>query len=203
MPDPSAPITFGCFNNFLKVSDATLATLAKLMERLVDSRLLLKSQYFDDPAVRESVSEKLTATGIPIDRTELLGLLPSTADHLATYHRVQVALDPFPYNGTTTTCEALWMGVPVVSLTGDRHASRVGLSLLTAVGHADWAVETTEAYIEKALALATDQESLTRLRTSLRQNVTSSDLCNNSAQATRFANALRSAWQDWCADKNG
>ena len=203
MPDPSAPITFGCFNNFLKVSDATLATWAKLMERLVDSRLLLKSQYFDDPAVRESVSEKLTATGIPIDRTELLGFLPSTADHLATYHRVQVALDPFPYNGTTTTCEALWMGVPVVSLTGDRHASRVGLSILTAVGHADWAVETTDAYIEKALALSKDQEALTRLRTSLRQNVTSSDLCNHSAQATRFANALRSAWQDWCADKNG
>lgn len=202
MPDSSAPITFGCFNRFLKASDATLATWVKLMERCPESRLLLQSQYLDDPAVRESVSEKLAAVGIPLDRTELLDVLPSKADQLAIYHRVHVALDPFPYNGTTTTCEALWMGVPVVSLTGDRHASRIGLSLLTAVGHGDWAAETPEAYVEKAIALAADHESLAHLRTSLRQSVASSELCNHAAQAARLESAIRAAWQDWCANKN-
>ncbi len=198
LPDPSQPITFACFNNFLKASDATLSTWAKLLDACPGSRLLLKSQYFEDSAVRDSVIEKLTAVGIPAGRVELLGFLPSTAEHLATYNRAHIALDPFPYNGTTTTCEALWMGLPVISLVGDRHASRVGLSLLTAAGHPDWAVDTTEAYIERAIALANSPDTIARLRTSLRQEVASSSLCNHTAQAKHFETALRSTWQEWC-----
>ncbi len=201
MPDPAQPITFACFNNFLKVSDATLATWAKLLDQCLGARLLLKSQYFDDPAVRESVTEKLASSGITADRTELLGFLPATAEHLATYHRVHVALDPFPYNGTTTTCEALWMGVPVVSLTGDRHASRVGLSLLTAAGHADWAVETPDAYIAKAIELANAPTTLAQLRTTLRSDLLQSDLLNHPTQATRLESALRTTWQEWCTSQ--
>lgn len=198
MPDPNAPVTFGCFNNFLKVSDAILATWAKLLDQCPGAHLLLKSQYFEDSAVRDSVNERLNAAGISPARTELLGFLPTTAEHLAAYHRVHVALDPFPYNGTTTTCEALWMGVPVVSLAGDRHASRVGLSLLTAAGHTEWNVDSPDAYIEKAIALANHTDQLAILRTTLRQEIASSDLFNHTAQATRFESALRTAWTQWC-----
>jgi predicted O-linked N-acetylglucosamine transferase (SPINDLY family) len=112
---------------------------------------------------------------------------------------VHVALDTFPYNGTTTTCEALWMGVPVVSLIGDRHASRVGLSLLTAVGHSDWATENTEAYIEKAVALANNRAFRQSLRESLRSEVAASILGDHTGQTTRFEAALRLAWREWCA----
>jgi predicted O-linked N-acetylglucosamine transferase (SPINDLY family) len=202
MPGASAPITFGSFNNFLKVGVETLSAWAQLLERVPGSRLLIKSPYLQDPEVLASVSEKLSAAGIATDRVELLGFFASPAEHLATYSRVDVALDTFPYNGTTTTCEALWMGVPVVSLIGDRHASRVGLSLLTTVGHADWATETSEAYIEKAFELAHDRPLRQSLRNTLREDLTKSTLCDHAAQTTRFEAALRMAWGEWCASQS-
>jgi predicted O-linked N-acetylglucosamine transferase (SPINDLY family) len=198
MTDPSAPITFGSFNNFLKASADTLSAWARLLERVPGSRLLIKSPYLEDPEVSGSVREKLAAAGIATDRMELLGFFASPAEHLAAYSRVDVALDTVPYNGTTTTCEALWMGVPVVSLAGDRHAARVGLSLLTAVGHADWVVETHEAYIEKAVALAGDCPLRESLRQTLRQDVSNSPLLDHAAQAEQFEAALRHAWGEWC-----
>jgi tetratricopeptide (TPR) repeat protein/glycosyltransferase involved in cell wall biosynthesis len=198
MPDASAPITFGSFNNFLKVSADTLSAWARLLERAPGSRLLIKSPYLEDSEVLASVHEKLTAAGIATDRVELLGFFASIAEHLAAYSRVDVGLDTFPYNGTTTTCEALWMGVPVVSLIGDRHASRVGLSLLTAVGHADWATENTEAYIEKAAELANNRELRQSLRNSLREDLAKSVLSDHPGHAARFETALRLAWGEWC-----
>ena len=145
MPDQNTPITFGSFNNFLKVTDGTLAVWAKILTQLPNSRLFIKSAYLDDPEVRKNVLERITAAGITEDRMEISGFFATTQDHLAAYNRVDVALDTFPYNGTTTTCEALWMGVPVVSLIDDRHAARVGLSLLTAIGHPEWASENEDA----------------------------------------------------------
>ena len=197
MTDAAAPITFGSFNNFLKVTGVTLAAWARILEKVPGSRLLIKSPYLEDSEVSTSVREKLAAAGIPTDRVELLGFFENPADHLAAYSRVDVALDTFPYNGTTTTCEALWMGVPVVSLAGDRHASRVGLSLLTAVGHPDWAVENIDAYIEKAVTLAKDRPQRESLRHSLREDVSQSPLLDHAGQAARFESALRQAWREW------
>jgi predicted O-linked N-acetylglucosamine transferase (SPINDLY family) len=198
MPDAGAPITFGSFNNFLKVSVETLSAWAQLLERIPGSRLLIKSPYLEDSEVLASVREKLAAAGIATDRVELLGFFASPAEHLAAYSRVDVALDTFPYNGTTTTCEAFWMGVPLVSLIGDGHAARVGLSLLTAIGHADWATENTEAYIEKAVDLAQDRVTRQSLRESLRSEVAASIICAHARQAALFEKALREAWSDWC-----
>jgi predicted O-linked N-acetylglucosamine transferase (SPINDLY family) len=198
MPEAGAPITFGSFNNFLKVSVETLSAWAQLLERLPGARLLIKSPYLEDSEVLVSVREKLAAAGIATDRVELLGFFASPTEHLAAYSRVDVALDTFPYNGTTTTCEALWMGVPVVSLIGDRHASRAGLSLLTAVNHSDWAAETPEAYIEKATLLANDRPSREVLRQTLRADFTASILCDHAGQASRFESALRYSWRKWC-----
>jgi predicted O-linked N-acetylglucosamine transferase (SPINDLY family) len=202
MPDASAPITFGSFNNFLKVTSETLSVWAQVLEQVAGSRLLIKSPYFDDTSVLDSINEKLATAGIPADRVELLGFLPSPADHLAAYSRVDIALDSFPYNGTTTTCEALWMGVPVVSLVGDRHAARVGLSLLSAVGHPEWAADSKENYIAKAIALAQDRPSRENIRQTLRQSMMKSPLFDYGTQASRFEDALRHVWQEWCTKQN-
>lgn len=201
IPDEKASITFGSFNNFLKVTDNTLAVWAKILAQVPDSRLFIKSVYLDDPEVRKNVLERIAAAGIAEARAEISGFFAATQDHLAAYKRVDVALDTFPYNGTTTTCEALWMGVPVVSLIGDRHAARVGLSLLTAIGHAEWAAENEHAYIEKAVALAEDRALRSQLRDSLRGQVAGSRLCDHTGQATRFEAALRQTWGEWCGSQ--
>ena len=198
MPDENAPITLGSFNNFLKVTDETLSIWSKILDRVPNSRLLIKSLFLEDPEVLKNVTARLAAAGLPADRVEIAAFMPSTEDHLTAYNRVDVALDTFPYNGTTTTCEALWMGVPVVSLAGDRHAARVGLSLLTAIGHAEWAVENEDAYIEKAVSLAQNRTLRSQLRESLRSEVAASILCDHKGQATRFETALRQAWTEWC-----
>jgi predicted O-linked N-acetylglucosamine transferase (SPINDLY family) len=203
MPGEDQPITFGSFNNFLKVTDDTLKVWSRILEELPGSRLFIKSIYLNDPEVQKHVIERLTASGISSDRVEISAFMSSTADHLAAYNRVDVALDTFPYNGTTTTCEALWMGVPVVSLIGDRHAARVGLSLLTAIGHAEWATETKELYIESAIALAKDRNLRTQLRTSLRAEFSQSILCDHLGQATRFEEGIRQIWIDWCSKMAG
>ncbi len=199
MPDQNSPVTFGSFNNFLKVTDATLSVWAKILTQVPASSLFIKSVYLDDAEVRKSVLERITAAGIAEDRVEITGFFATTQDHLTAYNRVDVALDTFPYNGTTTTCEALWMGVPVVSLIGDRHAARVGLSLLTAIGHADWAAENENAYIENAVTLAQDRALRSQLRESLRDEVAGSILCDHAGQAARFETALRQIWAEWCS----
>jgi len=172
---------------------------AKILTRVPASRLFIKSVYLDDPEVRKNVLERITTAGIAEDRVEITGFFAATQDHLAAYNRVDVALDTFPYNGTTTTCEALWMGVPVLSLIGDRHAARVGLSLLTAIGHAEWAAENENAYIEKAVTLAQDRALRSQLRKSLRDEVAESILCDHAGQAARFETALRQIWSEWCS----
>jgi predicted O-linked N-acetylglucosamine transferase (SPINDLY family) len=124
--------------------------------------------------------------------------LPDLAAHLAAYHQVDIALDPFPYNGTTTTCEALWMGVPVVTLRGDRHVGRVGASLLTQVGLPDLIAASVEEYVEVAAALAVDAARLNELRRSLRQRMAASPLCDGRAFARKIESAFRGMWRKWC-----
>jgi protein O-GlcNAc transferase len=125
---------------------------------------------------------------------------PSGSAHLAYYERVDVALDPFPYNGTTTTCEALWMGVPVVTLRGDRHAGRVGASLLTQIGLMDLIANSVEEYLEIAVALARNPERLDYLRRSLRPRMAASPLCDGPAFARKMEATFRTMWRNWCED---
>ena len=140
-------VTFGSFNNPAKLSGATLDVWAQLLARLPTARLLLKGKPFAEAATRAIYLDRLVARGVAADRIELVGWLPER-EHLALHDRVDIALDPFPYNGTTTTCEALWMGVPAVTLRGDRHAGRVGASLLTRIGLSDLIAESVEGYVE-------------------------------------------------------
>jgi len=199
-PGPSAaePITFGSFNNFTKVTDEMLRVWAALLDRVPRSRLLLKSRFLDEPAVAALVRARVRAAGLDEQRVELAPPVPQLRGHLETYARVDVALDPFPYHGTTTTCEALWMGVPVVTLAGDRHAARVGCSLLTAVGHPEWIARTEDDYVALAADLAADRRRLQELRSSLRPAMRASPLLDHAGQAARFGAALRNCWREWC-----
>ncbi|MBI3887391.1 MAG: hypothetical protein HY302_16920, partial [Opitutae bacterium] len=192
-------VTFGCFNNFIKVSDETLDTWAALLAAVPGARLRLKAQGLGDPAVAAFVRSRLARLGVADERLDLLDRTPGLAAHLALYESVDVALDTFPYHGTTTTCEALWMGVPVVTRTGDRHAARVGTSLLTAVGHPEFVAASAADYVRVAAGLAADPARLAALRGSLRRALQRSPLLDHAGQAERFGAALRASWRHYCA----
>ena len=199
MPSADAPITFGSFNVTPKISAQTIALWARSLNTVPGSRLLLKSKSMGDRGTRQHILARLEAVGISHDRVELLAYTAGPDEHLALYGRVDVALDTTPYNGTTTTCEALWMGVPTVTLVGDRHAARVGASLLTAAGYPQWIATTGDEFVEIASALAADRVKRALLRSGLRDALLHSPLCDQVGYAARFHAALRSAWQAWCA----
>ena len=201
-PEPAAPplmttgtVTFGSFNNPAKLSNTTLDVWARLLDRLPQARLLLKGTPFVDAGTRALFLSRLGERKVSAERVELLASQPSRAEHLALYQRVDIALDPFPYNGTTTTCEALWMGVPVITLRGDRHAGRVGASLLTQAGLTDWIAGSVEDYLQIAAKLAGDRAQLRDLRHSLRPRLASSPLCDGRAFARKVEAAYRTMSQ--------
>jgi predicted O-linked N-acetylglucosamine transferase (SPINDLY family) len=204
-PAPSAPpclktggITFGSFNNPAKLSPPTLDVWAQLLTRLPDARLLLKGKPFADEATCAYFVRRLNERGVAPERVRLVGWLPDSAAHLALYEEIDIALDPFPYNGTTTTCEALWMGVPVVTLRGERHSARVGASLLEHAGLADFVAGSADDYIRIAMALAANPAGLHDLRRTLRQRVMGSPLCDGRDFAGRMERAYRTIWLGWC-----
>jgi predicted O-linked N-acetylglucosamine transferase (SPINDLY family) len=186
------PVTFGSFNNPAKLSDATIATWAKLLERLPQARLLLKGRAFADAGTRSLYQARFDDHGIAADRITLLGSVTDAAQHLALYRELDVALDPFPYNGVTTTCEALWMGVPVVTLRGARHSGRVGASLLTSLGLEELIACDVEAYVTIAAEIASARARLTHLRETLRPRMAASLLCD----AGRFARNIEAVFID-------
>src|SRR5262245_5556893 len=204
-PEPTPPpclktgvVTFGSFNNPAKVSTATFDAWAKLLSRLPQARLILKGISFADAATRALFFARLGERGVAADRIELVTWLPGATEHLALYHRVDIALDPFPFNGTTTTCEALWMGVPVITLRGHRHAGRVGASLLTQIGLTDLIANSIEEYVEIAVALAGNSGRLDDLRHALRPRMAASTMCDEGAFACKMEAAFRTMWQHWC-----
>ena len=178
-PPPMAQqgcITFGSFNNFAKVTNSMLQIWAGILSRVPNSRLLLKAGAFVSATARDRARRGLVSHGIDITRLILLGPQPDHATHLATYSQIDIALDTFPYHGTTTTCDALWMGVPVITLAGQTHVSRVGVSLLSNIGLPELIANTTDEYMNTAVALANTPDRLKNLRTNLRQRMKQSPL---------------------------
>ncbi len=192
--DPGRPITFGSFNNLAKLSIPTIDLWARLLARVPHSRLTLKGRGLNDPFVRTRILSRLAACGISPDRLDLAGHTKTTAEHLTQYHDIDIALDPFPYAGTTTTCESLWMGVPVVTLAGRVHAGRVGVSLLTAVNLPELIAATESDYLSIAANLAADAPRLANLRATLRNLLRQSTLCNARAHTARLETAYRTMW---------
>jgi len=196
-------VTFGCFNNFRKLSEPTLEVWARLLRALPTARLLLKSQGLGHPKTASRLRGQFVRAGVAPERVELLGAGLSKAQHLGLYHRVDLALDPFPYNGTTTTCDALWMGVPVVTLVGKNHVARVGLSLVSHLGFPEWGVATPEAYVAKCQELTRDLTCLAALRLRLREQMRLSPICDASQFITHLETAFRGLWQRWCQQQSG
>jgi predicted O-linked N-acetylglucosamine transferase (SPINDLY family) len=202
-PPPDAPavaplpatrrghVTFGCFNNLAKMSDACLGLWARVLAAVPAARLCLKGRGLGEPAMREALASRFARVGGDPGRLTLLPATPGFAAHLACYGEVDVALDTYPYCGTTTTCEALWMGVPVVSLAGTTHAARVGASLLHLAGHPEWAARSPDDFVRIAATLAADTAALAAVRAGLRDALGSRPLTDAAAFAHGFENALR------------
>ena len=189
-------ITFASFNQLAKIDDATLRLWAAVLAAVPTARLLIKRANLGDSDVTGTLRARLAVHGIASDRITFFGPRDAHAGHLAAYGEVDVALDTFPYNGTTTTCEALWMGIPVVTRVGDREVSRTGLSLLAAAGLERWAAGDDAAYVRIAAELAADIPALARLRAELRDRLARSALCDGPAYARHFLAALQRARVD-------
>lgn len=192
-------VTFGSFNAPAKLSDGTINLWSRLLEQIPHSRLLLKGGPFGDNDIRALTSHRFARRGIAAERVDLLGQDADFSQHLALYGQIDIALDPFPYNGTTTTCEALWMGVPVVTLAGSRHAGRVGTSLLSGLDLGELIADTPERYLEIAANLAADHRRLDDISRSLRPRMTNAALTDAPAFARKIEAAYRALWHDWCA----
>jgi protein O-GlcNAc transferase len=193
-------VTFGSFNLLPKMSQQCVETWARIVRAVPGSRLLLKNRALHDDGVRRFWLDRFAAAGLASDRIALVGDQAGWDEHMLRYREVDIALDPFPYNGTTTTCEALWMGVPVVTRLGDRHGARVGGSLLTAIGHRDLIADSVEGYVDLAVGLANDPARMRALHARLHDDMAKSPLCDTPRFTANLENAYRDAWSALCAE---
>ena len=185
------PITFGCFNNIAKLTPQALSTWGRILESAPDSRLLLKARALTDRQTVARIQAHFRAMGIDPGRIALKSRDHSKQHHLEHYAQVDIALDPFPYNGTTTTCEALWMGVPVIALKGQAHRGRVSASITASMGLEALVAESLDQYVAIAVGLAADPEHLQSLRTSMRERMLGSTLLD----AAGFTAGLETAYE--------
>jgi predicted O-linked N-acetylglucosamine transferase (SPINDLY family) len=203
-PDPAPPpalangyVTFGSFNNVMKTSSAVVRAWAAILKEVPRSSLLLKNAVLHEPLARERVIRAFIGEGIDPARIQLDGF-KAKRNHLAQYARFDIALDPFPYNGTTTTCESLWMGVPVLALAGQTHAGRVGVSLLSQLGLEEWIASDEQDYVARAVRFAADLPSLSALRVSLRDRMRASSIMDATGLTRDIEAAYRDMWRNWC-----
>jgi predicted O-linked N-acetylglucosamine transferase (SPINDLY family) len=171
-PDEVAnrPLTFGSFNNVPKLTPRTLKLWARILASVPDSRLLLKAPSFSDPGAVRLFTERLQKLGVSLDRVDFRGPT-GLSDMMAEYAEVDIALDPVPYNGGTTSLQAMWMGVPVVVMRGHNFVSRMGASFMTAAGLPEWVAQDDESYVRLAIRMAQDRAALLDLKRGLRERL--------------------------------
>lgn len=192
-------VTFGCFNNLSKVGPSVLSAWGAILAASPEAHLFLKAKQIGDDDIRARVEEGLLSAGARPDQLIFESYAPNLYEHLSLYGRVDLALDSFPYNGTTTTCEALWMGVPVLTYSGHRHSGRVSSSILTTVGMDAFVATDRDDYIAKAISFARDPASLASCRAGLREKMASSPLCDEQRFARHMEDAYREMWRTYCA----
>lgn len=193
----SGQITFGSFNNLAKVTPGVVETWAAVLNAVPGSRLMVKAKSLGDADTAGRLTAAFQARGIEAARLKLVGWI-TEGNPLAAYGQIDIGLDTFPYNGTTTTCEALWMGVPVITLGGTWHAARVGVSLLSKISLSDCIATDTGDYVTKATSLAAKLDSLTELRTGMRDRVLRGGLTDGAAFTQSLEATYREAWRTWC-----
>ena len=205
-PEPSAPphlsaghFTFASFNMLTKVNDGVLDAWTEIMRQVPDSHFLLKCKQLNEPTTVDAMKEAFERRGVDSSRLTMKGFVPSVKEHLGMYGTVDLALDTFPYNGTTTTCEAMWMGVPVLTIEGDRHSGRVGLSLMHAMGLTDELVTPdVDSYIKRAVEWAHDTQMVDALRSNMRPRMAASPLRDEVGFTRQLEQIYRARWEDWC-----
>lgn len=197
--DDADPIVFCSFNTLEKINDAVIALWSRVLGAVPGSRLLLKDRRLVAEPVAQRLRGAFAARGIDAARIDFRDWIEARSEHLALYGRCDIALDTWPYNGTTTTCEALWMGVPVVTLAGEAHMSRVGATLLTAAGLNELIAHTADEFVDTATALARAGARRHALRGTLRPMLAASPLLDHAAFTRKLEAALREVWVAWCA----
>ncbi len=193
-PAPGAPVTFGCFGTLRKLTPRWLGVWARVLARVGGSRLRLKNSGVKDGATASRVLAAFAAAGVDASRVEILAPTPDAEGHFRAYHEVDIALDTHPYNGTTTTCDALWMGVPVVAMLGDRHVSRVSASLLRAAGVGELVARDEDEFVRQAVDLAGDAPRRTRYHATLRDGMRHGPLGDAPGLGRRVEAVLRGAF---------
>jgi protein O-GlcNAc transferase len=191
-------ITFGSFNDFAKVSPEVFSLWLAILKAAPNSFMIIKAKGLSDKKTCQSIMDVFIRNGITSEKIELLPLKPSPKEHLNLYNRIDIGLDTFPYNGTTTTCEALWMGVPVITLEGNTYASRVGVSLLSNIGLQELIAKTYDQYIEIAVKLANDIKKLKALREELRGMMERSPLTDAKRFSLNLEECYRKMWENFC-----
>lgn len=191
-------VRFGVVNRTAKLNPGTARRWARIVALVPGSRLVVQTGEFGDGGVRAGVAAMLTEAGLPADRFALLDDPADYPAYLARFAEIDVLLDPGPYSGVTTTCEALWQGVPAVTLAGDRHAARAGASVLHHAGLGDLVADTAEGYVARAVALAGDVPALAALRAGLRDRLQASALCDQRGFARSVEDAFAAMWRTWC-----
>ncbi|WP_197532324.1 O-linked N-acetylglucosamine transferase family protein [Symmachiella macrocystis] len=195
--DRKGYVTFGSLHNLAKLNPHVVETWSAVLHRVPQSRLLIaRSTLSRSSAAR--LSAEFVENGIASGRIDFRQLSTTEGGYLRVYDEIDVILDAFPWSGHTTTCEALWMGVPVLTLRGNRHAGRMGASLLTHIGLHEWIAESREDYVSHAARLAAEVASLRRLRGSLRDQLLTSPVCDARRYATNIEEAYRTMWRQWC-----
>ncbi len=203
-PEPSPPpsdragyVTFGCLNNFAKVSPGSLDLWAEILNAVPRSRMIIHSY---PGSHLDGVRQRFAASGVSADRLEFVAKLPWT-QYVQTYGRIDIALDPFPYGGGITTCDALWMGVPVVSLAGQTAVGRGGKSILSNLGLPELVARRPKQYVQTAVTLAQSPARLAELRRTMRHRMLTSPLMNARRFARNVENAYRQMWKQWCLSR--
>jgi protein O-GlcNAc transferase len=192
-------ITFGSFNNLKKASPFAFEAWAMLLKAVPNSRMIIKDRNLEGRYMRERVSSIFASYGIEPSRVTVLRLMRNNFDHMSAYSNIDIALDCYPYNGTTTTCEALVMGCPVITMMGDSHVSRVSSSILTHVGHTEWIAHSKEEFLSIGLGLIADLQKLSQIRSKLRSEMYASSLCDAQRMRRELGDAIRFMWRDWCS----
>jgi predicted O-linked N-acetylglucosamine transferase (SPINDLY family) len=190
-------ICFGSFNTFQKIGPQLLEAWAKILKQVKNSKLLIKAGPLHDAEFCAWVRQYFEQEGIDPLRVELMGWTGDKADHLELYSKIDLHLDTFPYNGTTTTCEALWQGVPTVTCVGEVHRARVGYSILSQLDMQDYAAHSIDGYIAKAVEKANDLVELSKLRAQLRERMQKSSLMD----VERFSSNLADAYSQMYVNK--
>jgi predicted O-linked N-acetylglucosamine transferase (SPINDLY family) len=194
-------ITFGSLNILPKITPEMIRLWAQILRQVPGSRMILKSYLgLNSESVRRRIIELFRSEQIEENRITLLGKIDGRSAHLAIYEQIDIALDTHPYNGTTMTCESLWMGVPVVTLAGKSHVSRVGLSILTNIGLPNLVAQTPGQYVEKAIQLASDIPALAKLRETLRKQMNDSPLSDAATLARQIEKEFRAMWKSYVAN---